>query len=255
MAGQTLPDTYTTISSILTDTSVTNAVDTDEYKTATIMVNVSSSNSFNFEFVSTDKLNNTTVTKVSIGQGIPLMSQMEDGHVTVGCVPDFDNNSLFQVGSDIMATDSDGTKVNILGKINNVTSDIETINEDINMINNNLYKSYSLEEIKTNEAWIDRKPIYRKTVYIPALPSAAGNKSYPHNITNLDNIINMEGIGYATTSTLGTTQVLNYAITSTTSTNAYIVMQANNSNIIIYVGQDRSSWKAYITLYYTKTTD
>lgn len=65
----------------------------------------------------------------------------------------------------------------------------------------------------------------------------------------------MEGIGYATASTLGTTQVLNYAITFTTSTNVYIVMQANNSNIIIYVGQDRSSWKAYITLYYTKTTD
>lgn len=147
IAGQPLPDDYTTISSILTDTSVTDTVDTDEYKTATIMVNISSSNSFNFEFVSTDKLNNPTVTKVSIGQGIPLMAQMEDGHVTVGCVPDFDNESLLQVGSDIMATDSDGTKVNILNKINEVDT---TLSNDITTINNNCIKVVDSKKTTTN---------------------------------------------------------------------------------------------------------
>ncbi|MGN1218648.1 MAG: hypothetical protein ACI4TD_11865 [Phocaeicola sp.] len=113
--------------------------------------------------------------------------------------------------------------------------------------------AYSLEEVKTNETWIDGKPIYRKTVYIPSFPSAAGNQSYAHNTDNLDSIVNMEGMAYAKSSTMGTSQVLNYAITA--SSTVYMVMQATKTNIIIYVGQDRSTWEAYITLYYTKTTD
>ena len=135
IVGQDLPSSYTTVTSIINDTSVSNPLPTDTYKTATINISLPSSNSYSFEFVSTDKMNNSATTKITVAQGIPLMAQMEDGHVVVGCTPDFSNDSLLQVGSDIMATDESGTKVNVLNKINSVNS---TLSNSINELNNNL---------------------------------------------------------------------------------------------------------------------
>ncbi len=50
---------------------------------------------------------------------------------------------------------------------------------------------YSTEEVRTNKVWIDGKPIYRKVFEFTNLN--ANNTNFPHNIQNLDQIINAKG--------------------------------------------------------------
>lgn len=140
-AGTTLSGDYTAV----TGWSSSDYGDSDIKATMSqnpfVNLNDNSNNSYTFEFQITDKLSTVIDTK-PIEQGIPLTFQGVNGQMSIGMLPDIDSSAKFQVASDIMATDSDGTKVNILSKLNNVnntlSSEIENINKDINMINNNL---------------------------------------------------------------------------------------------------------------------
>lgn len=72
--------------------------------------------SYNVQIQICDSLTSSTPFNYDslVGQGIPIMAQMDSGHVSVGMVPDLTSEVLLQVGSDIMVTDSDGVKINIL---------------------------------------------------------------------------------------------------------------------------------------------
>lgn len=114
-------------------------------------------------------------------------------------------------------------------------------------LDNNI--TYSTGEAKTGDVWINGKPIYRKTISFGALPNNT-EKSSNHNISNIDNIIEIKG---TTSNAEGNTLTLPM-VSFTTSSNIFI--KANKSVVTIQTGTDRTSYnKTYVTLYYTKTTD
>lgn len=121
---------YTTISAselIFTDKgeytettlSVPIELDLDQKKSYNVLVRISDSLIFDDASTQDDE---AVVYVELVGQGIPIMAQMDTGHVSVGMVPDINSNALLQVGSDIIATDSDGVKVNLLEFLNQVLS-------------------------------------------------------------------------------------------------------------------------------------
>ena len=94
------------------------------------------------------------------------------------------------------------------------------------------------------------KPIYRKVVAFGALPNAAV-KTVAHGISNIENIVGVEGIA--------NTQNSIYAPLPLVYRSQDAVYNAgidvNNTEIAIRCSNDRSMFtKSYITLYYTKTT-
>lgn len=116
-------------------------------------------------------------------------------------------------------------------------------------INPNLLEEvqFSTNETKTNELWIDNKPIYRKVVSIGALPSSGG-KNTSHNISNLDKVINIYGFANSNT--------YKFPLPYTTNNNvSNIALYATTTNVIVEVGQNRSSFNGWAILEYTKTTD
>lgn len=73
--------------------------------------------SYKFQFYLQDSY--TTVYYESIiEQGVPIMFIGDNNQVSVGMIPDIARDEKFQVGSDIMATDSKGEKVGILDSLN-----------------------------------------------------------------------------------------------------------------------------------------
>lgn len=85
---------------------------------------------------------------------------------------------------------------------------------------------------------------YSKTIYIPALPSAAGITNYPHGISGIKQILQVYGF---TTDGF----VLN-APRQNAQDNIAIYQAQKAGDIAIEVGKDRSSKKAYVTLIYAK---
>lgn len=87
--------------------------------------------------------------------------------------------------------------------------------------------------------------VYTKTIYIPALPSAAGITTYPIGVSNMKQIISISGV---TTDGF----VLN-APRQTASDNISIYQVSKGSQTFsIEVGKDRSSKSAYVTIIYAK---
>lgn len=104
---------------------------------------------------------------------------------------------------------------------------------------------YSTDEILTNKIWINGKPIYRKVVDFGYLPNNT-SKSVNHNISNIDRIINYDLIAWNGTSTLAMYQA---------SLSLMVINVVNKTQCTIITQYDRSSYSAYFTIYYTKTTD
>ena len=106
--------------------------------------------------------------------------------------------------------------------------------------------NYSTTE-KVIGTWIDGKPIYQKTIDCGSLPNTT-IKTIAHNISNIDSFVKIEGI--AQNGSNGA-PIPFTAIVQTDQLAVYV----NATNISIVSGKDRSSYNAYITLQYTKTTD
>ena len=87
--------------------------------------------------------------------------------------------------------------------------------------------------------------VYTKTIYIPALAGAAGATIYPHEITNIKQILSAYGF---TTDGF----VLN-APRQNVADNISIYQVRKIGGIVIEVGKDCSSKSAYVTLIYAKT--
>lgn len=95
-----------------------------------VNLNDNSNNSYTFEFQITDKLSTVIDTK-PIEQGIPLTFQGVNGQMSIGMLPDIDSSAKFQVASDIMATDTDGTRKLILDEINRINDGLSQTNNDL----------------------------------------------------------------------------------------------------------------------------
>ena len=109
---------------------------------------------------------------------------------------------------------------------------------------------YSTEE-RVVGCWIDGKPLYQKTIDFGALPNA-DQKAVAHNISNIDNIVNLFGVANNTNSNLN-----DFALPyiDTNSLQNGIGLYINSTNITIRTGSDRSGLTAFIIIQYTKTTD
>lgn len=124
-------------------------------------------------------------------------------------------------------------------------------------INDLVEEVYSTDEVKTNKVWIDGKPIYSKTINIPALANSASNTDYNHNISNVDSIwcdISHSFVKFSDDSVGNFQQV--GALPNGGNINSVIsIYSINTTKFTISIGTDRSSVSAWVTLEYTKTTD
>ena len=109
---------------------------------------------------------------------------------------------------------------------------------------NPILNKYSTNETRIG-TWTDGKPIYRKVISIGTLPGSSGAKNTAHGISNIGTLIRIYGFAYSG----GTRFPLPYT-TNVNSNN--IALYANNTNVIVEVGQSRSGYTAYAILEYTK---
>lgn len=109
--------------------------------------------------------------------------------------------------------------------------------------------SYSTSEVKTNETWIDGKPIYKKTISCGG--GSNKNKAVNHNISNLSRTIKIEGQAY------DGSVCIPIPFTSTgDGVSSSIQVYVSSTQIVISCGADRDNLiEMYVTLWYTKTTD
>ncbi len=114
------------------------------------------------------------------------------------------------------------------------------------------YNTMSADEHFTGEYYFNGKPIYAKTIYIDALPNAT-LKKYNHNIKNISNIWCDVSKSWITNNNINS-----FPIPYTSTYGGTYDMEINNittQTVDLRTGTNRSGFKAYITLNYTKTTD
>ena len=108
--------------------------------------------------------------------------------------------------------------------------------------------TYSTEEQRVG-TWIDGKPIYRKVVDTGTLPNSTG-KQITHNISNVDQVINIKGYAYRSTDNVC------LPLPHATYDNTAITCYADRTKITIVTYATRSNFTtSYVALEYTKTTD
>ena len=118
-------------------------------------------------------------------------------------------------------------------------------------------QNYSTNEIKIG-SWIDGKPLYRKVIYISALPNN-NVASYSAGISNLKRLINMtgwfQGNGGSSTGNDTITRPMNFFLANAENFNIYGFYNISSDNIRITTSTDLSYLSGYVIMEYTKTTD
>ena len=105
---------------------------------------------------------------------------------------------------------------------------------------------YSTEEREVG-VWTDGKPLYQKTVYFGQLTNNT-SKSIAHGIANVDRIIKTE-------SSVLENDTYFFNLPFVNNPTYDIAIWCDRTNITITPYSDRTSDFAYVTLWYTKTTD
>lgn len=105
--------------------------------------------------------------------------------------------------------------------------------------------TYSTSEHVVGE-WIDGKPLYEKTINFGALPNTTTKSISLSSDTKL--VIDIEGF----VNRSGYYRPLPYP---TYEANYGIRVGVDNNQLVVATGVDWSSYSAYITIRYTKTTD
>lgn len=108
---------------------------------------------------------------------------------------------------------------------------------------------YSTNEIVIG-TWIDGKPIYRKVIDFGALSPNGSKKSMAHGISNIDKFIRVYGIANKPDTRDG--RVIPYIVKSGSGN---MELYQDKTTVTISTDGDRSAYKAYVILEYTKTTD
>ena len=117
---------------------------------------------------------------------------------------------------------------------------------DLSVLSNDAFQ-FSTDE-KPVGMWTDRKILYAKTVDCGALPNN-NFKRVAHNISNLEAVHFLIGSAKSSTDAIP----INFNWTDNVSSTVAGLIEGNN--IVLGTGVDRSSYTAYVTLFYTKTTD
>lgn len=106
---------------------------------------------------------------------------------------------------------------------------------------------YTTTEQDTGQKWINGKTIYQKTFIMGGLGLATTIKK-PHNISNLDMVIRIQGI--AKENSIGATINLPHAADQQAYT---VTVYADNTNVNIQTYADQRGYaQSYVTLWYTK---
>ena len=105
-------------------------------------------------------------------------------------------------------------------------------------------QSYSTTEQKTGGKWIDGKDIYRKVINIGNLPNAT-TKNVSHGISNIGVVTDLRGMWYISNDY----RILPYAGGGSTYD---VYLDADNTNIKVHTGMDRSSFTGFAIIEYTK---
>ena len=121
------------------------------------------------------------------------------------------------------------------------------LNEMQNIINNNIKSDYSTDEIKTNNKWVDNKPIYRKCISISNISTFSRINL---GISNLSNVIN---IGGWITNTYGKFSLP--AIMDDTHIISTYVFYYNYQWVAGIYCKNMNISSGYLIVEYTKTTD
>ena len=109
--------------------------------------------------------------------------------------------------------------------------------------------SYSTDEVKTDEKWIDGKPIYRKTISCGALPNNT-TKNVAHGIDNLGRVIKTEGYSVGSAGSSGSFIPVPYV------SDVPISMYVDTTNIVLQTSGTYSDYSdTHVIIEYTKTTD
>lgn len=105
---------------------------------------------------------------------------------------------------------------------------------------------YSYQEQNTGLKWVNGKTIYQKSVDFGALPNNT-SKSVAHNITGLDDFVNVEKI-YKSSAGYWYDEIL-----AQSSLNNIVSMNVDSTNINISTRNNFTSISCIVTLWYTKT--
>ena len=106
---------------------------------------------------------------------------------------------------------------------------------------------YSTDEQDTGKKWINGKTIYQKTLIMGGLGLATTIKK-PHNISNLDMVIRIQGI--AKENSIGATINLPHTADQQPYT---VTVYADNTNINIQTYADQRGYaQSYVTIWYVK---
>jgi hypothetical protein len=107
---------------------------------------------------------------------------------------------------------------------------------------------YSTNEMLTDKAWINGKPIYRKVIDLGILPDNTTN-FINHNIDHLDTVVNMTGMA------IGETVSLMLPHVDPTDNAGAINLYVNSTQVGIQTADTRHYYTGYAILEYTKTTN
>lgn len=112
--------------------------------------------------------------------------------------------------------------------------------------------TYSTNEQKTGETWIDGKPIYRKVIDCGVIDEQ-NNNFRNHNIKNLGQVITARAMGY----TGSMYYPIPFAAVSSMFANKNVGLRVDATQVIIGVGAttDFTTHTVIVVLEYTKTTD
>lgn len=120
------------------------------------------------------------------------------------------------------------------------------------MLGTNVSDYYSTDE-KIVGVWTDGRPLYQKTIDCGEIPTAT-TKNVAHGVSSLNNVIDIRGVIYSSTSWLP----LPYAHVGhheTATANWNVELSVDITNIIIKTTANWSNMSVRVTLQYTKTTD
>lgn len=124
----------------------------------------------------------------------------------------------------------------------------------IDFIKEQLKDVYSTNEVKTNKVWIDGKPVYRKTIYIPGNITYTGDSAYiDTNITNIDVLIDFTG---QVQDSISGHLPLPYINSGRLDYGLAMSMTNDNRIVIVNKAYDNPRLSKFVfNLEYTKTTD
>lgn len=134
--------------------------------------------------------------------------------------------------------------------VNNLDGDETHMSPSVHAIKD--ANTYSTEEVKTGETWIDGKPIYRKVIQINSLPNNA-ETTYQTGIVNGETIKH-QGFLSLTSGDVAL-QPMPYISPNQESGNIYYWIRKDATLIDVRTKTDRTSASAYFIIEYTKTTD